>query len=203
MVSDVFRQAKKYWTTYGVSWGGCLNSPVRRCDMGFNDFLQPVLIVGFTDPSTGRVDWPAFREDLRGKLLTDHVGFSNGIGTVALTRYYCKRTDMEACLVMERELQASRAFFMDHGIILRNASRRWHIVDNASEALGFIANRTMRVVRAYVRTKAVGQIASLQYPQLAKHAVLQTLGAAEPSIKKLEEATKKYLSSGQQAPPSP
>ena len=161
--------------------------------MGFNDFLQPVLIVGFTDPKTGQIDWPAFREDLRGKLLTSHVGFANGVSTVALTREYCNRTDIEACIFMESELQASRAFFMDHGVILRNASRRWHVVDNAAEALSFITNRTMRVVRAYGRTKAVGTLAAEQYPQLSEHAVLKALGTMQSSVKRLEEATKKEL----------
>ncbi len=164
--------------------------------MGFGDYLQPVVIVGFTDPDTGQVDWPAFREDLRAKLLTDHKGFTNGIGTVALAQHYCRRTDIEACWVVERELQAARAFLMDHGIILRNAHRRWHIVDNAAEALGFITNRTMRVVRAYGKTRAVGEIAAYQYPQLADHAVLKALGTMQPSIKRLEEATKKGLPPG-------
>jgi len=157
--------------------------------VGFNDFLQPPLPVDFTDPTTGAVDWPALREDLRGRLLTDHVGFANGTGTVALARIYFRRTDVEACLIMERELQSARAVLMDSGIILRNAYRRWHIVDNAAEALGFIVNRTRRVVKAYGRTSAVGAIASQQYPELAMNPVLQALGSAERSIKRLKEAT--------------
>jgi hypothetical protein len=165
--------------------------------------LGIILPVGFTDPNTGQVDWNGFREDLRGKLQTDHRGFANGVGTVALARYYFRRTDLEACLKMECELQAARAVLLDRGIILRNASRRWHIVDSASEALGFIVNRTMRVVRAYGRTTAVGQIASQQYPQLASHPVLQALGAAEPSIKRLKKATKKGLPPSPQAGTSP
>lgn len=157
--------------------------------MGFGDFLQPPLPVEFTDPDTGYVDWGGFREDLRGRLLTDHRGFTNGTGTVALARIYFRRTDVEACLVMEGALQSARAVLMDRGIILRNAHRRWHIVDNPAEALGFIVNRTRRVARAYGRTRAVGAIASQQYPELAMNPVLQALGAAERSIRRLEEAT--------------
>jgi len=169
--------------------------------MGFE--LQPPLVVGFTDPNTGLVDWDAFRADLRGRLLTSHVGLTNGVSTVSLARIYFKRTDLEASLFMERELQAARAILLDRGIILRNTNRRWHIVADAAEALGFIVNRTMRVVRAYGRTKAVGEIASKQYPQLAQHTVLQALGTAGPSIKRLEKATKKGLPSGQKAKGSP
>lgn len=157
--------------------------------MGFDDFLQPVLIVGFTNPDTSQVDWQAFREDLRGRLLTDHVGFANGISTTALANHYCRRTDIEACIVMERELQSARAVLMDSGIILRNAHRRWHIVDNAAEALGFIVNRTRRVVRAYGRTTAVSVIAAQQYPELAMNPVLEALGSTERAIRRLREAT--------------
>lgn len=157
--------------------------------MGFGDFLQPPLPVDFTDPDTGSVDWASFNEDLHGKLLTDHIGFTNGISTVALARYYFRRTDVEACLVMEAHLQSSRAALMDRGIILRSAYRRWHIVDNAAEALGFIVNRTRRVVRAYGRTTAVSALASQQYPELAMNPVLQALGSTERSIKRLKEAT--------------
>lgn len=157
--------------------------------MGFNDYLQPPLPVEFTDPDTGRIDWREMREDLRARLQTDHLGFVNGVSTVALARIYFRRTDVEACLIMERELQAARAVLMDRGIILRNAYRRWHIVDNAAEALGFIVNRTRRVVRAYGRTSAVGAIAAQQYPELAMNPVLQALGSAERSIRRLKEAT--------------
>lgn len=157
--------------------------------MGFGDFIQPPLPISFTDPNTGAVDWSAFDEDIRGKLITDHLGFINGISTAALARYYFRRTDVEACLVMEAHLQSCRAALMDRGIILRNAYRRWHIVDNAAEALGFIVNRTRRVVRAYGRTTAVSEIATLQYPELAMNPVLKALGSAERSIKRLKKAS--------------
>jgi hypothetical protein len=90
---------------------------------------------------------------------------------------------------METQMQMVRPELLKIGMILRNTNYKWHIVDNATEAVSFIENRTKRIVNAYKRTTTVSTIATLQYPELADHPTVKALGSMSRSIKRLEEST--------------
>lgn len=159
--------------------------------MGFD--LSSVIPLDFVDKKTRDPDWAAFREDLRGKLLTEHTGFINGVGTGDLAEYYFKRRDLEAYLRMEHELQTARFILMNRGIILKNSFNRWHIVATAIEAHSFLVNRTMRIVRAHERNVKANAIATDNYPELQKYSLPTAISAMGKPIKKLRQALNKDM----------
>lgn len=144
--------------------------------------------VNFYDLDSGNIDWKGFREELRGKLLTDHVGWANGVSTKDLATYFYHRTDLEACLSMENEMQFARYILLGRGTILRNAYKRWHIVDNAEEAYRFLHDRSMRLLRAHARTVTASLIATKQFPELAESSLPKALASMSASFKRLEKA---------------
>jgi len=135
--------------------------------------------------------WADFREDLRGKLLTDHIGRFNGISTDDLAEYYFGQRGLEASIKMESELQQARQILLSRGIILKNSKYRWHIVGETIEAYDFIRNRSLRIVRAHQRTKVVATISQSQFPELAETATVKALGSMQKTVDKLREGITK------------
>lgn len=131
--------------------------------------------------------WPDFREDLRGKLLSDHMGRHDGIATDDLAEYYFGQRSLEACLKMESELQQARQVFLKRGVILKNTGYRWHIVAETIEAYNYIRNRSMRIVRAHQKTKVVASVATGQFPELAETATVKALGGMQKTVDKLKD----------------
>ncbi len=142
----------------------------------------------FYDSDTGYEDTEGFREDLRAKLITEHKGEANGVSTSDLAKYYYGENNLEACLTMENELQLARYILLSRGIILRNSHYRWHIVDSAIEALSFLTNRTLRIVKADLRTRVASAIALEQYPELAEYSTPKALVAMSKQFDKLKAA---------------
>ena len=169
--------------------------------MGFA-FTRPIPR-DFYNPKTGYVDTSGFREDLRGKLITEHTGVNSGISTAALAKQYYKQDDLEACLTMENELQWTRYILLSRGIILRNSNHQWHIVDNAIEAHDYLSTRTMRIIRAHQRTRVASEIAVELYPELADYSIPKALESMDRQVSRLEEAVqkdKRKLSDGKEKP---
>ena len=172
--------------------------------MGFrrSDYLDPPNPVDFTDPITGVVNWRKLEEDLRGRLLTDHVGFGNGITTEELAAVYFKRTDFEACSAMGQAIQRARKRLMEAGIFVKNTNYRWHIADGALEKIDYIKNRTRGLVAAFRRTSAQLGIAANQHPEIAQHALVDAYKKAEGGLLALEKAERRPLPGGSSGAPS-
>jgi len=154
--------------------------------MGFS--LGIIVPVDFYDKETGYIDYHAFRQDLRGKLIKEHCGAINGISTESLAECYYHRRDLEPCLKMEQELQFARAVLRERGIILKNTYCRWHIVDNAPEAYGYLKNRAMRMVRAHGRVVTESEIALKYFPELEGYSLPKAIAGLGKPVKQLKEA---------------
>jgi len=154
--------------------------------MGFS--LGIIVPPNFHDTRSGYTDWKAFREDLRGKLLEEHCGAISGVSTESLAEYYFARRDLEACLKMEQELCFARVVLRERGIILKNIYCKWHIVDNAPEAYGYLKNRAMRMVRAHGRVATESEIALKYFPELEGYSLPKAIANLGKPVKRLKEA---------------
>jgi len=156
--------------------------------MGFG--IATIAPIGFVN-SQGEIDWAGFREELRGMLLTECRGRFNGLSTDDIAERYFGRRDLEACIKVENELQLARAILVKRGIVLKNTNYRWHIIDEQVEAYSYIRNRTMRIVNAHQRTRAVANIVQKQYPELSETATVKALAGMQKPVDRLKQAVSK------------
>ena len=156
-------------------------------------YYEGVYPLKFIDDKTSKVDWSGFREDLRLRLANDHIGAVNGISTKDLAQIYLGRIDLEATLCIENQLQIVRKEMMkwESPVILKSTFSKWHIAGSAQESFDYLADRTMRIVRAHGQTQKAARIATQTYPELANSSTVQALQGMTKTMNKLEKAVGK------------